>query len=130
MTNDDRPPPTLAQLAETAAHAIQAAIQQPTPGNLTAPQTHQVLSELAVLADQLPALLDQLSASLEARHNLGGLRLNSYGLDRYVTPGGAIASTQVALTDAVTAALALARHLDEVLVITTTIVDTDAVDHD
>jgi len=129
VTNDDRPP-TLAQLAETAAHAIQAAIQQPTPGNLTAPQTHQVLSELAILADQLPALLDQLSASLEARRNLGGLRLNSYGLDRYVTPGGAIASTQVALTDAVTAALALARHLDEVLVITTTIVDTDAVDHD
>lgn len=117
--------PTRAELADMASEAIRA-LNHATfvPGDLPVPDAYRVVGGLSEMTARLPQLLEQLSRNLQARVELDGLRLDSYGVQRYTSPGAAIGIAQLSLAEAITAARTLATSLDEVLEVVATIADT------
>lgn len=84
---------------------------------------YRTIRDLAAATRYLTEIPDHLSNGLQARAELGRLRLDYHGDARYPTPDTAIAAAQMALAEATQAARALATAIDEAQQITATIAD-------
>lgn len=105
---------TAAETAEQAAEAIRTLNHSThpsdgAPGLKYPSDVYAMLGELASMAHRLPQLLDQSSGWLE--HHVREIEVHGGMFDG--DPVAAVATAQAVLADAVTAAQALARHLDD-----------------
>jgi hypothetical protein len=125
MTDEDRP--TFAQLALQAEEALQEVARLTLWGAGNEPISeglYRTIRDLAAAARHTGEITTNVSKGLEKRVGLDRLRLDGHGEERYVTPGAAVAATQVALAEATAAAKTMAEALAEAQNIASTIADT------
>ena len=118
---------SVVELAEAAAEAIRAANHATfTPGALAAPEVYRVVGELASLSHRLEQLTTQLGKTLEARLELGGLRLDA--TSTHEDPSDAIASARQHLSRAALSSASTGSALDRCLNVVACIADEGSTD--
>ena len=111
-----------AELVGLAAEALRAAAEH-LADTATVEQAATTLAALVNVGRRLEQITGQVGIGLEHRAVADEVELSARGADSYLSPGLAVASAHLALSEAVEAAAAAVRSLSEAAAATSAMVD-------